>query len=288
MNNDNRNHFKSLLISLIGVLVSIFTMFSSFFLLSEKSTDRNNIYIYIFLGICSAIILNLLTTLLTRIRDKYHEYNSDDKNLTSLSKLISYNKKRDEIEQEIKLLTRELMNSDISQYIDVNRLAFSGQSSNLMYGSINYDNFLTQFGLKKDAITIKENSAAFLTPFNEEGTMLFKTCQSILGSINIFLRKTDNFVEKDDILMNIVSLIVQSELVLVNIDGKNPNVYYELGIAHALGKPTILLSKAQYKTNDIGFDIRQKRIIIYENERELETELLSQISMLRKNLSQKQ
>lgn len=98
----------------------------------------------------------------------------------------------------------------------------------------------------------------------------------------MFLRKTDNLVEKDDILMNIVTLIIQSEFVLVNLDGRNPNVYYELGIAHALGKPTILLSNAGYRLDDIGFDIRQKRIIIYENRNQLETELLSQINMLKK------
>ena len=95
------------------------------------------------------------------------------------------------------------------------------------------------------------------------------------------LKKTDNQVEKDDILMNIVSLIVKAELIIVNINGQNPNVYYELGIAHAIGKPTILLSRTNLGLEDIGFDIRQKRIIMYRSDRELEQQLLYQVSRIK-------
>lgn len=207
-----------------------------------------------------------------------------DKNLLKLNRIISYNKQRNEIEQEIAKLTRELMQSDVAQYVDINRLAFSGQNPNLEYsgGLINFDNFIKQFGLQKEDLIVKEGTAAFLTPFDTEGNRLFNICQSILGRSDIFLRKTDNYVEKDDILMNIVLLIIQSEFILVNIDGRNPNVYYELGIAHTLGKPTILLSKAKYTEDDIGFDIRQKKIILYDNFEDLEVKLLSQISMLKR------
>lgn len=129
-------------------------------------------------------------------------------------------------------------------------------------------------------LKIKENSAVFLTPFNKSGNQLFQTCQSILSDLDIFLQRTDNRVEKDDILMNIVSLIVQSEIVIANIDGRNPNVYYELGIAHTLGKPTILLSESS-SLEDVGFDIRQKRIIIYHSKEDLEKNLLYQINRIR-------
>ena len=80
--------------------------------------------------------------------------------------------------------------------------------------------------------------------------------------------------------MNIISLLVQSEIVIVNINGRNPNVYYELGIAHAIGKPTILISDSSF-AEEIGFDIRQKRIIMYESINDLEKQLLYQVSRLK-------
>lgn len=203
-----------------------------------------------------------------------------NKETVLLGKLLNYDKQRKEIEEQIELLTKQLMFSDVSKYLDINRLVFSGQNSAYTSKLINYESFLKQFGLDASQLKIRENSAVFLTPFNEFGYQLFQTCQSILSDLDIFLQRTDNRVEKDDILMNIVSLIVQSELVIANIDGRNANVYYELGIAHTLGKPTILLSKAG-SLEDIGFDIRQKMIILYQSKEDLEKNLLYQINRIR-------
>lgn len=195
---------------------------------------------------------------------------------------IKYDKKRIEIEEQMDALSKQLMNSDVSKYIDVNRLIFSGQTHLSGKGLIDYNAFFQQFGLDKGAIKLNENSGAFLTPFNETGNFLYKMCQGILSDAGIFLQRSDNYVDKDDILMNIVSLIVQSELIIANIDGRNPNVYYELGIAHALGKPTILLSERKNNLEDIGFDIQQKYVILYKDYSDLREQLLIKISQIRR------
>jgi hypothetical protein len=41
---------------------------------------------------------------------------------------------------------------------------------------------------------------------------------------------------------------------------RNPNVFYELGLAHAIGKPAILVAKTE---EDIPFDLRHVRVIVY-------------------------
>jgi len=43
--------------------------------------------------------------------------------------------------------------------------------------------------------------------------------------------------------------------------GRNPNVFYEVGYAHALGKPTFLLTQ---KADDIPFDLKHFPHIIYD------------------------
>jgi nucleoside 2-deoxyribosyltransferase len=44
--------------------------------------------------------------------------------------------------------------------------------------------------------------------------------------------------------------------------GKNPNVFYEVGYAHAKGKLTILLTS---DAADIPFDLKHRRHIVYES-----------------------
>lgn len=252
---------------LISLLVSLLMAFF----------EIDNIHIIFEFGIFIPITILVLNLIF--LRRKNARKSSE---IQKLNKIVKYSKKRKELEEEIHLLTNELMNSDLPEYIDVNRLAFNGQTNANINEGINYSFFLGQFGILDENIKIKKDSAVFLTEFTKEGEELFIECQRILGAMNIFLRKTDNCVEKEDIMMNIVSLIVKSEIVIVNINGRNPNVYYELGIAHAIGKPTILLSETNFNNDDIGFDIRQKRIIMYDSMNDLEKQLLYQINNLKR------
>lgn len=64
------------------------------------------------------------------------------------------------------------------------------------------------------------------------------------------------------ILDDIVKGIAEAKVVIADITPTNENVYYELGYAHALKKPTILLAE---KSKTIPFDIGSYRRLIYEN-----------------------
>ena len=272
MDNKKRKYF----IQIISSIISVFAVIVSIFAINGKQLENMHSYITtIIICISASIIVEVLFYFIQRTM------NSSKKETYKLDKLIRYSKKRKELEEEISLLTRELMHSDLSEYLNVNRFVFEGQNIIGNNKSINYKVFLKQFGLLNDNIEIRKNSAVFLTPFTEEGEHLFRDCQKILSNVDIFLQRTDNYVEKEDIMMNIVSLIVQSEIVIVNINGRNPNVYYELGIAHAIGKPTILLSETKFESDDIAFDLRQKRIIMYSSMQDLEQQLLYQISRLK-------
>ena len=55
--------------------------------------------------------------------------------------------------------------------------------------------------------------------------------------------------------------IRRAEVVVADITGSNPNVFYELGLAHALGKEVILLSQEATKP---PFDISTQRMLPYE------------------------
>lgn len=64
------------------------------------------------------------------------------------------------------------------------------------------------------------------------------------------------------IFQDIQGEIEQAEIVIADITPPNPNVFYELGYAHALGKPTILLAQRDSK---LPFDISSFRIVFYND-----------------------
>lgn len=55
--------------------------------------------------------------------------------------------------------------------------------------------------------------------------------------------------------------INDAKILLADLTSKNPNVFYELGLAHALNKPVVLVAG---KHEDVPFDLRHIRVIYYE------------------------
>lgn len=64
------------------------------------------------------------------------------------------------------------------------------------------------------------------------------------------------------ILEDIVRGIVEAKIVIAEITPANPNVFYELGYAHALKKDVILLAE---RGKELPFDISGYRCLFYEN-----------------------
>ena len=55
--------------------------------------------------------------------------------------------------------------------------------------------------------------------------------------------------------------IRSAKVLVAEMTTKNPNVFYELGLAHALEKPVVLVSSNQ---EDVPFDLRHIRVILYD------------------------
>lgn len=81
------------------------------------------------------------------------------------------------------------------------------------------------------------------------------------GGKTLVVRRADDMFGQG-VMEDIYEGIVTASLVLAECTGKNPNVLYELGLAHSLGKRTALLSQSEM---DIPFDLRRFRFCIYED-----------------------
>ena len=72
--------------------------------------------------------------------------------------------------------------------------------------------------------------------------------------------RADQVERPGTITSQIVDLIIEADLVIADLTGLNPNVFYELAIRHAIDKPAILIAK---KGTKLPFDIRPERVIFY-------------------------
>lgn len=71
----------------------------------------------------------------------------------------------------------------------------------------------------------------------------------------------DVVTSEDRIIAAIYDQIAQAKFLVADITGKNPNVFYELGYAHALGKKVLIIVQDK---GDVPFDISQLRYILYK------------------------
>jgi hypothetical protein len=76
--------------------------------------------------------------------------------------------------------------------------------------------------------------------------------------------RVDEITSTEIIYNDIMQGIKNSEIIIVDISGKNPNVMYELGIAHSLRQQTTVMI-TQDSVSESPFDIAHFRIIGYTN-----------------------
>jgi nucleoside 2-deoxyribosyltransferase len=73
-------------------------------------------------------------------------------------------------------------------------------------------------------------------------------------------RRADEIPDSGVLLDSIVRSIAQADLIIVDVSKANPNVFYELGIAHSLGKNVLIIAQS---VEDVPFDIRHNRLLVY-------------------------
>jgi nucleoside 2-deoxyribosyltransferase len=84
-----------------------------------------------------------------------------------------------------------------------------------------------------------------------------------VNRLGMYCERVDEIVSIDDdnILAQIYGGIKRADFIIADMTDKNPNVFYEVGYAHALGKRVILLTQEK---EDIPFNLNQRNHIIYE------------------------
>jgi hypothetical protein len=183
---------------------------------------------------------------------------------------------RKSIEKQMYELNRKLTATE-SRWKDVNHLVLASQERapdpNQYHPQIT--SFLESAGITPSDLEGDSNLVFILTPFNPDHRLQYQTIASVCQNLGLRALRGDEEFVAGDVFPHILKQIVRARVVIANIDGRNPNVFYELGIAHALGKPTILLSP---RPEEVPFDVRAKRVIFYKNMEDLSLQLQHELA----------
>jgi hypothetical protein len=71
----------------------------------------------------------------------------------------------------------------------------------------------------------------------------------------------DEIFQRQAVIQDIWRAVRTSRVVVAELSGRNPNVMYEIGLAHALSKPIIMITRNE---DDVPFDLRSLRYIFYD------------------------
>lgn len=211
--------------------------------------------------------LFLRTSLSDRSRSRYND----------LERRAELSEMRESYERKIGQLSAQLTATE-ERWKDVNHLLLSSQ--NTKSAIVNVDRvpqtkFLKQLGIQSRELEIDPSLVFVLTPFGTEHQATYETIVQTCHRIGLRCVRGDEEKATGDILSHVVRTMVRARFVIANITGRNPNVFYELGIAHALDKSTILISE---NLEGVPFDVKAKRILTFENNENLSGKLIEMLA----------
>lgn len=101
-----------------------------------------------------------------------------------------------------------------------------------------------------------------MMPFDSSFLPVWKVIQQACTGAGLACDRADNIWQNAAVIDDVVNLIDRSAVVVFDCSAKNPNVLYELGLAHAWGKDVIIITN---NNADIPFDLQHIRYLEYSN-----------------------
>lgn len=108
----------------------------------------------------------------------------------------------------------------------------------------------------------KRHDIAVMMPFQAEFNPVYQAIKSACSREGAKHLRVDEIYKPSRIADDIFATIVQSRLVICDLTGRNPNVLYEAGLAHARNIPVIMIAQ---NGDDVPFDLRHIRYFKYLN-----------------------
>lgn len=135
--------------------------------------------------------------------------------------------------------------------------------------------FLRSFELGDRDLKVERDLVFVLTSFHSDFHETFITIVEACRELGIRCLRGDEEHVGGDLLRHILKLLVKAQIVVANIDGRNANVFCELGVAQAIGKSTILISSS---VPEMPLDVRNRKIVVRKTSEDLRDRLRTELA----------
>jgi hypothetical protein len=100
-----------------------------------------------------------------------------------------------------------------------------------------------------------------LIPFDQAFSDIYKFgIKGAADDVGAYAERVDEQIFSEGMLDRIFNQISKADVIVADMTGRNPNVFYEVGYAHALGKIVLLLTQ---NADDIPFDLKHRQHTVY-------------------------
>ena len=209
------------------------------------------------------VVVNLLY--LYRVTKEIKRRSDNYKNGSKVE--LSY--QREQLENKLYDISDKItLNEEL--YKDVNHFMLTPNDTALILKQQVADySFFDELGIDFAKIQVQSDMVMCLMPFHKRYDKVYIALQNACKQCGYSAIRSDNQFVSGDILKYTIELILKAQIIIAVIDGRNPNVFYEIGIAHSLGKLVILVSNiADFQS--VPFDLRNNRMVLYKGATDLE------------------
>ena len=99
---------------------------------------------------------------------------------------------------------------------------------------------------------IDDDLVSVMMPFDAAYNGVYESLQAATHEIGMRCQRADDIWETDTVIQDVANLIGRARVVICDLTGRNPNVFYETGIAHTLGRDVVLITQ---NAGDVPFDV---------------------------------
>ncbi|MBK9005734.1 MAG: hypothetical protein IPM31_01950 [Anaerolineae bacterium] len=122
---------------------------------------------------------------------------------------------------------------------------------------------MSKFLFEESHFLVDPNQCFLIMPFNPELRNVYDAIEGIVvDKCGLKCVRPDKLSGSNRITSDIWKFVNESRFVIADLTDRNPNVFYEVGIAHARNKPVIFIT--QNPSLEVPFDVREIRHIPYD------------------------
>ena len=196
---------------------------------------------------------------------------------------------REFMERRVRALLKEMYRSP-GAFKEANRLILDSATAaedikvskkSSLNEIIEKSKFLQNMGVTLESVSVareqSDHDVFVVTPMSNEYLDEYKAIKDACENLDLKCIRGDEQYVSANLLKYIIESIIISDFVIVNISGRNPNVFYELAIAQMIGKQVIIVCGL---ATPIDFDISQQKMVLFGSRQELIEKLTAEIARM--------